>query len=211
MSEKKPKILILFYSMYGHIFRMAKEVADGVKEAGGEPILKQVQELMPEKFWDENVKKTKELTKDIPIANPREDLKGIDGIIVGTPTRFGNMVSQMRNFWDQTGEDWLKGSLIGKPASVFTSTATQHGGNETTIITTLITLLHHGLVFVGLPYSFPQQMRIDEITGGTPYGASTIVGSKGERTISKNELLLAKALGKHHTEIALKLMSKKIK
>jgi NAD(P)H dehydrogenase (quinone) len=208
MNENRPKILILFYSTYGHIYRLAKAVAEGVKEAGGIPILKTVDELMPEKYWDNNVRKTKELMKDIPIADPRKDLRDIDGIIVGTPTRYGNMTAQMRNFWDQTGEDWLKGTLIGKPASVFTSTATQHGGQETTIIATLFTLMHHGLVLVGLPYSFTEQMRTDEITGGSPYGASTIAGPRGERMPSENELKLAKALGKHHTTIAIKLMAK---
>jgi NAD(P)H dehydrogenase (quinone) len=207
MNKYNPKILILFYSTYGHTFRMAKAVAEGVREAGGIPILKTVQELMPEKYWDSNVRKTKELMKDIPIADPRNDLRDIDGIIIGTPTRYGNMTAQMRNFWDQTGEDWVKGILIGKPASVFTSTATQHGGQETTIISTLLTLLHHGAVFVGLPYSFIDQMRLDEITGGSPYGASTIAGSRGERIPSENELKLAKALGRHHTEIAIKLMT----
>lgn len=162
---------------------------------------------MPEEFWEYNVKKAKELMKDIPVANPREDLQGIDGIILGIPTRFGNMCAQMRNFWDQTGGDWMKGTLIGKPASIFTSTATQHGGQETTIITSLITLLHHGCVFVGLPYSFNEQMTLEEITGGSPYGASTIAGTKGERMPSANELIMAKDLGKHLTTIAKKLVS----
>ena len=120
------------------------------------------------------------------------------------------MTAQMRNFWDQTGGDWMEGTLIGKPASAFTSTATQHGGQESTIISILMTLIHHGLVIVGLPYSFQAQMRIDEITGGSPYGASTIAGTKGERMPSENELKLAKSLGKHHVEIALKLKVKDI-
>jgi len=208
MTEYKPRILILFYSTYGHTYQMAQAVAEGVKEAGGDPIIKQVEELMPEKYWDENVKKAKEMLKDIPIADPRQDLTDIDGIIVGTPTRYGNMTAQMRNFWDQTGDDWLKGSLIGKPASVFTSSASQHGGQETTLVSTLLTLVHQGMVFVGLPYSFQEQMRMDEITGGSPYGASTIAGPMGERMPSDNELKLARYLGKHHTEIAIKLMKK---
>ena len=188
---------------------MAKAVAEGVREAGGTPVIKQVEELMPEQYWDENVRKTKETMNDIPIADPRKDLKNIDGIIIGTPTRFGNMTAQLRNFWDQTGEDWQNGTLVGKPASVFTSSATQHGGQETTIISTMLTLLHQGAVFVGLPYSFIEQMRTDEITGGSPYGASTIAGTKGERVPSENELKLARHLGRHHTEIAIKLMEKK--
>lgn len=202
---KNPKILVVFYSMYGHTFSMAKAVAEGVEEAGGEAVLKQVAELLPEDKWDDNVKKAKELIKDIPVADPRKDLKDIDGVIMGTPTRFGNMSSQMRNFWDQTGGDWMQGTLIGKPAAVFTSTATQHGGQETTIISSMITLFHHGCVLVGLPYSSKEQMTTDEISGGSPYGASTIAGGGGERMPSANELKMAKDLGKHLTEIAKKL------
>jgi len=207
VKENKPKILVLFYSMYGHIFRMANAVVEGVREAGGEPIFKQVAELLPEKFWSEDVKKAKESMKGILVADPRKDLKGIDGIIIGTPTRFGNMCAQMRNFWDQTGGDWMNGTLIGKPAAVFTSANTQHGGQETTIISTHITLLHHGCVLVGLPYSSKEQMTIEEITGGSPYGASTIAGPMGERMPSANELKMAKDLGKHLTRIAKKLAS----
>lgn len=206
MSQPKPKILVLFYSMYGHTFAMAKTVAEGVLEAGGEPIVKQVAELIPKDFWDDGIRKAKETMKEIPVADPRKDLKGINGLIVGTPTRFGNMTSQMRNFWDQTGGDWMSGTLIGKPAAVFTSSATQHGGQETTILSTMITLLHHGCVLVGLPYSFKEQMTLEEITGGSPYGASTIAGPMGERMPSKNELQMAKDLGKHLTTIAKKLI-----
>ncbi|MFU8767325.1 MAG: NAD(P)H:quinone oxidoreductase [Candidatus Methanoperedens sp.] len=206
MAENKPKILVLFYSMYGHVFAMANEVVKGVEEAGGVAVLKQVAELIPEDNWDDNIRNAKESMKNVPVANPSTDLEGIDGIIIGTPTRFGNMSAQMRNFWDQTSSTWLGGGLIGKPASVFTSSATQHGGQETTIITTMITLLHHGMVLVGLPYSFQEQMRIDEITGGSPYGASTIAGGMGERMPSGNELKLARDMGRHHTGIARKLM-----
>jgi NAD(P)H dehydrogenase (quinone) len=202
----RPKILILYYSMYGHIYTMANSVLEGVREAGGDGILKQVEELLPKEYWSEDVKTVKDMMKDIPVADPRKDLKGIDGIIIGTPTRFGNMTAQMRNFWDQTGGDWAEGTLIGKPASVFTSTATQHGGQETTIITMDITLLHQGCVIVGLPYSNMGLSNIKEMSGGSPYGPSTIVGGNGERMPSENELELAKALGKHHTEIAKKLM-----
>ncbi len=191
--------------MYGHTFTMANAVVEGVREAGGEPVLKQVVELVPEELWDEYTKKAKKLMKDVPVADPRKDLKGIDGVIIGTPTRFGNMCSQMRNFWDQTGSDWMDGTLIGKPAAAFTSTGTQHGGQETTIISTHLTLLHHGCVIVGLPYSFKEQMTIEEITGGSPYGASTIVGPMGQRMPSANELRMAKDLGKHLTTIAKKL------
>ena len=203
--KERPRILILFYSMYGHTFKMAKAVVEGVQEAGGEPILKQVAELIPEESWSEDVKKTKELMKKIPVANPRKDLKGIDGVIVGTPTRFGNMCAQMRNFWDQTGGAWVNNTLVGKPAAVFTGSNTQHGGQETTIISTHLTLLHHGCVIVGLPYSFKEQMTIEEISGGSPYGASTIAGPGGVRMPSTNELKMAKGLGRHLTTIAKKL------
>ena len=203
--KEKPRILILFYSMYGHTFKMAKAVVEGVQEAGGEPILKQVAELIPEESWSEDLKKTKELMKEIPVANPRKDLKGIDGVIVGTPTRFGNMCAQMRNFWDQTGGAWVNNTLVGKPAAVFTGSNTQHGGQETTIISTHLTLLHHGCVIVGLPYSFKEQMTIEEISGGSPYGASTIAGPGGVRMPSTNELKMAKGLGRHLTTIAKKL------
>jgi len=182
-------------------------VVEGVREAGGEPILKQVAELVPKERWTEDMRKVKESMKNIPVADPSQDLKRVDGVILGTPTRFGNMCAQMRNFWDQTSDDWMKGTLIGKPGAVFTSTATQHGGQETTIISTMITLLHHGLVLVGLPYSFAEQMTIEEISGGSPYGPSTIAGPMGERKPTANELKMAKDLGKHLTEIAKKLAS----
>jgi len=205
MKANRPKILVLFYSMYGHTFRMANAVVEGVQEAGGEPVLKQVAELIPEEYWSEAVKETKELMKDVPVADPRKDLKGIDGIIVGTPTRFGNMCAQMRNFWDQTGGEWANNTLVGKPAAVFTGSNTQHGGQETTIVSTHLTLLHHGCVIVGLPYTFKEQTTIEEITGGSPYGASTIAGPMGERMPSANELKMAKDLGRHLTTIAKKL------
>lgn len=206
MNQSKPRILIIFYSMYGHIFQMANAVTKGIEEGGGQVILKQVAEIMPEEHWDDNMRKAKETMKDIPVADPRRDLKGIDGLIIGTPTRFGNMTSQMRNFWDQTGEDWMKGTIIGKPAAVFTSSATQHGGQETTIVSTMLTLLHHGCVLVGFPYSFKEQMTLEEITGGSPYGVSTITGPQGERMPSANELKMAKDLGKYLTMIAKKLV-----
>jgi NAD(P)H dehydrogenase (quinone) len=201
----KPRILILFYSMYGHIYQMAKSVEEGVIAAGGEVVLKKAAELVPDEFLDDYAKSFRDSIKQIPVADPRKDLQGIDGIIIGSPTRFGNMTAQMKNFLDQTGGDWMKGTLVGKPASFFTSTATQHGGQETTIITSMIPLLHHGCVIVGLPYSNQEQMGITEITGGSPYGASTIAGGQGERQPSANEKVLAKALGKHLTEVAIKL------
>ena len=207
MNQTKPKILIVFYSMYGHIFKMANAVFEGVREAGGEAILRQVAELMPEEGWDENVRKAKEAMKDISIANPQEDLKGIDGLIVATPTRFGNMTSQMRNFWDQTGGAWMDGTLIGKPAAVISSSNNQHGGQETTIVASMFTLLHHGCLLVGLPYSFKEQMTMEEISGGSPYGVSTIAGAQGERMPSLNELAMARGLAKRLTNIAKRLRS----
>lgn len=201
----KPKILIVFFSTYGHIYELVRNVAEGINEAGGEAVIKKVEDLVPEKYLDEYARKFKGSIKNIPEADPRKDLKDIDGLVVATPTRYGNMTAQMRNFWDQTGGDWMLGTLTGKPASVVTSSATQHGGQETTIITTMITLLHHGCVLVGLPYKFQEQMRLDEITGCSPYGVSTIAGGKGERFPSENEKKLAKDLGRHLTGIAGKL------
>ncbi len=207
MNQTKPKILIVFYSMYGHIFKMANAAVEGVNEGSGQAILKQVAELIPEEQWDENVRKAKEARKDIPVASPQEDLKGIDGLIVATPTRFGNMTSQMRNFWDQTGGAWMDGTLIGKPAAVISSSNNQHGGQETTIVATMLTLLHHGCLLVGLPYSFKEQMTMEEISGGSPYGASTIAGAQGERMPSLNELAMARGLAKRLTNIAERLRS----
>lgn len=205
---RKPKILIVYYSMYSHILTMAKELASAIESAGGEVILKRVAELVPDQFLDEYAKQIQQTQKDIPVADPRTDLQNIDGIIIGTPTRFGNMAAQMKNFLDQTGGDWFKGTLIGKPAGVFTSTATQHGGQETTIISSMIPLLHHGCVLVGLPYSAQEQMTISEMSGGSPYGATTITGGQGERQPSENEIKLIQAYGKHFTQIAVKLLEK---
>lgn len=201
----KPRILVVFYSMYGHIYEMTKQVAAGITEAGGEAVVKRTADLIPDKYLDEYAMKFKDSIREIPEADPRADLSGIDGIIIGTPTRFGNMTAQMKNFLDQTGGDWLKGTLIGKPAAVFTSTATQHGGQETTLITSMIPLLHHGCVIVGLPYSNQEQMSIESITGGSPYGASTIAGGRGERLPTDDEKKMARALGAHVTRIAAKL------
>jgi NAD(P)H dehydrogenase (quinone) len=207
MEAQKPRVLLLFYSMHGHMYQMMLAAVEGVKEAGGEPIFRQVQELIPEEKWDDKIKKAKEMMRAVAIADPRKDLQEVDGILVGAPTRFGNMPAQMRNFWDQTGGEWMSGTLIGKPASVISSSATQHGGQETTIITTMITLLHHGMIMVGLPYSVKQQMTMDEISGGSPYGASTIVGGMGERMPSENEKLMAKEQGKRLVKIAKRLMA----
>jgi NAD(P)H dehydrogenase (quinone) len=205
MVDRKVRILILYYSSYGHIYRMSKAVGNGVKEARGDGIIMQVPELVPETYWNDNMRKTKEMMKHVPIADPRHVFQGIDGLIVGTPTRYGNMCAQMRNFWDQTGSEWVKGTLVGKPAAVFTSSNTQHGGQETTIISTMLTLFHHGCIIVGLPYTVEEQSIMTEITGGSPYGASTIAGSGGQRVPSENELKMAQYIGKRVTSIAKQL------
>ena len=196
------KILILYYSSYGHIERMAQAVAEGVRSVQGiEVTIKRVPELVPEEVARNAGMK---LEQEAPLATPGE-LADYDAILVGVPTRFGRMASQMANFWDQTGGLWAKGALVGKVGSVFTSTATQHGGQESTILSTQTMLLHHGLVIVGLPYSWAGQSRLDEITGGSPYGASTISGGDGSRQPSENELEGARFQGRHVAEITAKL------
>lgn len=200
------KIYVVFYSMYGHVYQMAEAEAAGAREVEGvEVSLFQVPELVPaESLARIGAAKARESFAHIPVIEP-EQLPEADAIIFGAPTRFGNMCAQMRNFLDQTGGLWAKGALIGKVGSFFTSSATQHGGQETTIITSHVTLLHHGLVIVGLPYSAQGQMRMDEITGGSPYGASTIAGGDGSRQPSENELELARFQGRHVASIAKKL------
>lgn len=196
------KVLVLYYSMYGHIETMANAVAEGAKKVDGvEVTVKRVPELMPREVAERAGAK---LDQPAPEASP-QDLADYDAIIVGTPTRFGNMTAQMRNFWDQTGGLWAKGALVGKVGAVFTSSATQHGGQESTILATHITLLHQGLVIVGLPYSCQAQMGLDEIKGGSPYGASTIAGGDGSRQPSEQELGMARFQGRHVALIAKKL------
>ena len=200
------KALIVFYSMYGHIYRMAEAMAEGVKEVkGAEVELRRVPETLPEEVLQKmGAIEPQKVFARIPVCKV-DELPSADALIFGTPTRFGNMCGQMRQFLDATGQLWAKGALIGKVGSVFTSSATQHGGQESTILSFHITLLHQGMVLVGLPYSFQEQMRIDEITGGSPYGASTIAGGKGERLPSKNELAAARFQGRHVATIAMKL------
>ena len=203
MSETK--ILILYYSMYGNTFRMAEEVSQGVKEDKGViSEIKKVPELIPDSIIQSNetMKKAREMQKDIPVAT-LDDLRNCDGLILGTPTRFGNMCSQMRNFLDQTGKLWQEGSLIGKPAGVFTSTATFHGGQETTLISMILTLLHHGMLVVGIPYNITELSSTN--TGGTPYGASHVVGENTYQQLSQDEKVLCRALGKRVADIAVKL------
>lgn len=196
------KVLVLYYSMYGHIEIMAQAVAEGVREvAGTDVLIKRVPEIIPEdKARAIGVK----LDQQAPIATT-DELADYDAIIFGTPTRFGNMVAQMRNFLDQTGKLWLNGGLIGKVGSVFTSTATQHGGQETTLTSFHSTLLHHGMVIVGVPYSCKELMFMDEISGGSPYGAGALAGTDGKRMPSANELAIAHFQGKHAAEIAKRM------
>jgi len=192
--------------MYGHIHRLAEAVAEGAKEVTGAQVeMRRVPETLPEEvLMKMGALEPQKAFAHIPVCKV-DELTSADAIIFGTPTRFGNMCGQMRQFFDATGELWAKGALVGKVGSVFTSSATQHGGQESTILSFHITLLHHGMIIVGLPYTFQGQMRIDEITGGSPYGASTIAGGKGERMPSENELSAARFQGKHVATIAFKL------
>lgn len=196
------KILVLYYSMYGHIEIMANAVAEGVRSVENtEVAVKRVPELMSEEVARRVGAK---LDQPAPIATI-DELPNYDAIIFGTPTRFGNMCAQMRNFLDQTGRLWLNGELIGKVGSVFTSTGTQHGGQETTITSFHTTLLHHGMIVVGVPYSCQEIMNMSEITGGSPYGASTLAGGDGKRLPSDNEIKIAHFQGAHVAQIANKL------
>ena len=202
------KVLVLYYSTYGHLHQMAETMADGVNSVEhAEAILRRVPETLPEAVLEKmGALDAQKAMADVPVATV-EDLTSVDAIIFGTPTRFGNMCGQMRQFLDATGQLWAEGALVGKVGSVFTSTATQHGGQESTLLTFHVTLLHHGMVVVGLPYAFQGQMRLDEITGGSPYGASTIAGGSGERMPSDNELEAARFQGRHVANIASKLTS----
>jgi NAD(P)H dehydrogenase (quinone) len=195
------KVLVLFHSLYGHVERMARAVAEGVHDVpGATAVVKRV----PEHLDAATLAQIGASVPDVPVAQPGE-LAGYDAIVFGTPTRFGNMTGQMRNFLDQTGELWFQGALVGKVGSVFTSTATQHGGQESTILSFHPTLLHHGMVVVGLPYVEQRQMGVDEIKGGSPYGAGTIAGTQGERRPSEQELGMARFQGRHVASIAARL------
>jgi NAD(P)H dehydrogenase (quinone) len=194
------KVLVLYYSAYGHIETMAKAVAEGAKSAGAEVTIKRVKELVSEDVAKASYYK---VDQDAPIADANE-LDQYDAIIVGCGTRYGTMASQMRNFWDQTGGLWAQGKLVGKVGSVFTSSATQHGGQESTILGFIPTLLHHGMIVVGLPYAFQGQMGVEEVKGGSPYGASTITGGDGSRQPSEIELEAARYQGAHVAKIAAK-------
>lgn len=200
------KIQVVFYSMYGHVYRLAEAVAEGARQVPDtEVVLYQVPELVPEKELEKSgAKAARQAFAHIPVAQPGK-LAEADAIIFGTPTRFGNMCAQMRNFLDRTTQLWLKGALIGKVGSVFASTATQHGGQETTITSFHTTLLHHGMIVVGVPYSQQGLLNMKEITGGTPYGATTLAAADGSRQPTENELAIARFQGKHVAEIASKL------
>ncbi|MFT8242577.1 NAD(P)H:quinone oxidoreductase [Roseomonas sp. BN140053] len=196
------KVLVLYYSMYGHLETMANAVAEGARSAGAEAVVKRVPELMPAEFFARSGGKADQAA---PVATPQE-LAEYDAIIVGSPTRYGRMASQMAQFWDQTGGLWFTNALVGKVGAAFTSTATQHGGQETTLMAIHTQLLHMGMVVVGLPYTAAQQMTLDEITGGSPYGASTIAGGQGQRQPSVGELEMARFQGAHVARVAAKLV-----
>ena len=198
------KVLVLYYSSWGHIEQMAYAAAEGTREAGADVVVKRVPELVPAEVAQAAHYKT---DQKAPIATV-EELPDYDAIIFGTPTRYGTMTAQMKNFLDQTGGLWAKGRLIGKVGSVFTSSATQHGGQEATILTTLPVLLHHGMVVVGLPYSYQGQSGVDQIRGGSPYGASTVAGGDGSRQPTEIDLDGARHQGRHVAQIATKLAAK---
>ncbi len=200
------KIQIIFYSMYGHIHKMAEAVAEGARGVeGAEVELYQVAELVPEAALERTgAKAARQFFAHIPEAVP-DQMAEADAIIFGTPTRFGNMCAQMRNFLDHTGQLWVRGGLVGKVGSVFTSTATQHGGQETTITSFHSTLLHHGMIIVGVPYTEERLLNMTEISGGSPYGASTLAGSDGSRQPTENELAIARFQGRRVAQIARKL------
>jgi NAD(P)H dehydrogenase (quinone) len=198
------KVLVLYQSAYGHMEKMAYAAAEGVREGGGQATVKRVPELMSE---DIARKARMKWDQPAPFATPGE-LPDYDGIILGIPTRYGRMVAPMAHFWDQTVEIWSSGKMVGKVGSVMSSTATQHGGQETTLFSGITNLLHFGMIIVGLPYAFRGQMTLDEITGGSPYGATTIAGSQGQRQPSENELAAARYQGRRVAEVAATLAAR---
>lgn len=196
------KIIVLYYSMYGHTETMAEAVAEGARSVNGaEVVIKRVPDLVPEDVAREAGAKLEQAASIATV----DELPEYDAVLFGTPTRFGNMCAQMRNFLDQTGGLWFTGKLVGKVASVFVSTATQHGGQETTITSFHSTLLHHGMVIVGVPYACQELMNMEEMTGGSPYGAGTLAAGDGSRQPSENELAIARYQGAHVAKIAKKL------
>jgi len=203
------KVQVIFYSMYGHLWKMAEAVAEGARQVSGAQVeLYQVAETLPQPVLEKmGAVQAKQAFAHIPIADPNK-LAEADAIIIGAPTRYGSACAQMQTFFDSTGQLWLKGALVGKVGSIFTSTATQHGGQETTIVSMQTFLFHQGLVVVGVPYACQELLNMNEITGGSPYGASTIAGSQGQRQPSANELTIARYQGKHATEIATRLAAR---
>ncbi len=200
------KVLVLFYSSYGHMYQMAQSAVAGAEEVEGSEVkIMRVPELLSDEVLGQiGALEAQKQWADVPVAGP-EDMEWADAVIFGIPTRFGNMIGQMRMFLDSTGPQWASGALVGKVGSVMSSSATQHGGQESTILTTQVTLLHHGMVIVGLPYAYQGQTTISEVSGGSPYGASTITGGDGSRMPSENELQAARFQGRHVAEIAGKL------
>ena len=205
------KILVAYYSMYGHVYKLARSAAEGAKEVKGAQVaLKRVPETLPKEVLEKmGALSAQKEQADVPLCAV-DDLAAADAVIFGTPTRFGNMCGQMRQFLDATGGLWLKGAMVGKVGSVLTSAATQHGGQESTLLSFHITLLHQGMVVAGLPYAYQGQMSMAEMTGGTPYGASTIAGGKGERMPSRNELDGARFQGKYVAQLAERLAGIKV-
>ncbi len=200
------KVQIIFYSMYGHIFRLAEAVAEGARQVEEAEVgLWQVEELVPAEALEKTgAAQARQAFAHVPVAKP-EQMKEADALIFGTPTRFGMMCAQMRNFLDRTGQLWARGALIGKVGSVFTSTGTQHGGQESTILSFHTTLLHHGMILVGVPYSESRLSEMKEVSGGTPYGASTLAGPDGKRTPTENELAIARFQGQRVAQVALEI------
>ena len=203
------KVQIVFYSMYGHVYRLAEAIAEGAREIPGADVqvLQVAETLPPEVLEKMGAVEARKAFAHIPVADPKR-LAEADAIILGTPTRYGSATAQMRAFLDATGSLWAAGALIGKVGSVFTSTATQHGGQETTLLTLAPFFYHQGMVIAGVPYSCQELSNLEEISGGTPYGASTIAGTRGERQTTANELAVARAQGRHVAQIAAKLAAK---
>jgi len=201
-------VLVLYYSMFGNTYRMAQSVCDGISSAGASAILRQVPDLLPESVIaaDQRIVRAKEMQRDVPVAT-LDDFNGIDGLLLGSPTRFGNMCSQMRNFLDRTGALWMQGALAGKPAGVFCCTATLHGGQESTLLSMMLTLLHHGCVIVGVPASLPELLALTG--GGSPYGASAVVGTGGDMPPTEHDRRVAEELGRRVAWCASRLRAPK--
>ena len=203
----KARVLVVYYSLYGHVRKLADAVAEGVREVDGvEAVLRRVPETLPDEVIEKmGATELQKSLSDVPVCTV-DELAEADAVVLGTPTRFGNMCGQMRQFLDATGGLWQSGALVGKVGSVFTSTGSQHGGQESTILSAHITLMHHGMVVVGLPYAYQGLLTLEEVSGGTPYGATTIAGPDGSRQPSENELAAARFQGKHVAEITSRLV-----